>query len=293
MPVDALLKRCIGFLVTVAVAPAAMAGLSDWQVTPGGTSFDLNYTANWQPYSTPGVNPNNASAAASGTTHGIDWTIWDNYGPHGNASDGTNLNAFGGQQFDAKALYLRHDNANLYVGLVTGFNPAGTSLDGVNYRMGDLAIDLDAAHSTARLGVITLTDSAGHSGSTQLVSGGTWNVPNGDTGWTDVPTNYLSGGAVVGNDIHYAYTNLGITYNDTYTQSLKSVYLLEWTIPISELGLTNGQAVSVTWGPSCSNDIITANHNVAVPEPGSLTAVGAVGLLALGRRRRRRGQRRA
>src|SRR5437899_2262923 len=81
--VSAFFKRCLGLVVAVAIAPAAMAGLSDWHVTPGGTQFDLNFTANWQPYSTSNVNPNNPNAPASGFTNGIDWTIWDNYGPHG------------------------------------------------------------------------------------------------------------------------------------------------------------------------------------------------------------------
>ena len=287
------IKSCLSFGLGAAalVAQPARAGIGDWHVNTGGPTFDSNFTAMWVPYGTPGVtpNPNNSAAPAKGTTNGIDWTIWDNYGPHGNASTGShhNLSDYGGQQFDAKAMYVRNDNIDLFVGIVTGFNPAGFSRDGIHYALGDLAIDPDPVHHTARLGVVTLSGSAGDSGTTSLVSGGTWNVPNAATGWNSFPTNYLSGGSTVANDIQYTYSDLGISYLDAVTGKSVEQYLLEFTIPLSELGTKNGQSVSLSWGPNCGNDIIGAVHQVSVPEPAGLTALGSLSLLALRRRNRR------
>src|SRR5205085_4627379 len=134
----------------------------------GPALYDQNFTAMWVPYGTQGVtpNPNNASAPATGNVQGITYSIWDNYGPHGNASTGSfhNVQDFGGEQFDAKAMFVRNDITNLYVGIVTGFNPAGVvDSDNVSYKLGDLAINPDHAHATSQFGVISLAGTAGTS----------------------------------------------------------------------------------------------------------------------------------
>jgi hypothetical protein len=280
-------KWVFGLSLAALAAPASQASLSDWHVTTGGTQFDSTTGALWTPYGVPGtsVNPNNANNQSSGFIKGIDWSIWDNYGPHGNGSQ--NVNNFGGQQFDAKAMFVRNDSTNLYVGIVTGFNPAGVTFGSTTYKLGDLAIDEDVANRTSKFGAISVDAAAGTSGTTTLVSGGTWNVPDSATGFNNVPTNYLTGGATVATDVKYTYTDLHVDYTDKVTGNNVDTYLLEYTIPLADLGLTNGSEVSLSWGPSCGNDIITACHQTAVPEPASIGLLGSLGMLSLARRRRK------
>ena len=292
-----LSKWVLGLGVAVLAAQSAQADLASWHVTPGGqnqTQFDQNFTALWVPYGVPGStpNPNNASAPANGQINGIDYSIWDNYGPHGNAATGSfhNVQDFGGQQFDAKAMFVRNDANNLYVAIVTGFNPAGvTDSDGVSYKLGDLAINPDHAHATSQFGVISLAGPAGSSGTTSLVAGGTWYVPNAAQGWDDVKTNYLSGGNTLATDVHYAYSDLGLSYRDDTTGKYVTTYLLEYSIPLADLGASNGESFTFSWGPSCSNDILTTTHTVtAVPEPASISVLGGAAILLLSRRRAKR-----
>ncbi len=288
------IKGVLGLGLAALAGHSAQANPADWHLNLGGTSFDTNNTALWVPYGNPATttNPNNANAASYGQVNGIDYTIWDNYGPHGNGSTGNhhNLQDFGGQNFDAKAMFSRSDSSNLYVGLVTGFNPAGLTIDGVSYKMGDLAINPDFANKTSQFGVVTLSGSAPTSGTTSLYAGGAWNVPNGAQGWSGPPlTNLAGGGTLIGNDIRYTYTDLGVSYHDVVSGTNVEQYLLEWSIPLNEVGAKVGQDFSISWGPSCGNDIIQTRHTVtAVPEPASFSILGGLGVLALSRRRSRK-----
>ena len=282
-----LLKFVLGLGAAMVTVQPAIADLATWNITPGGTTFNLGQYANWTPYG--GTNQNNANAATNGKINGIDYSIWDGFGPHGNANTATNFHdvqEFGGQNFDAKAMYLRNDNTNLYVGIVTGLNPASFVESGVTYKLGDLAINPDFANKTSQFGVISLTSPAGTSGNTNLVAGGIWNVPNVAEGWDTPLTNVQSGSTLVSSAVHYSYTDLGIKYQDATTGTMVESYLLEYSVALSSLGAKNGQSYSVSWGPDCSNDIISVTHTVAVPEPASMSLLGGLGMIALARRRR-------
>ncbi len=103
-------------LTAVLGTSAARGALIDWDVTPGGTNFGTGQYADWLPGG--GTNPNNSQSASSGVVGSISYTIWDGFGPHGNANAGGNHDDrdFGGQQFDAKAMFARNDATNLYIG---------------------------------------------------------------------------------------------------------------------------------------------------------------------------------
>ena len=99
-------------------------------------------------------------------------------------------------------------------------------------------------------------------------------------------SNYLTGGTTVATDVHCSYTDLGISYLDNVTGRYQEQYLIEYSISLADLGLTKGGDVSLSWALSCDNDIITATHNVSVPEPASMSILGVTGIALLARRRR-------
>lgn len=281
-----------GSLLTLSSFAQLNGDLRDWFVDPGGTRFGWGSFANWVPGG--GANPNNSAHAASGQYRDISWTIWDGYGPHGNATQGRHhdLRDFGGQQFDIKAIYVRNDPSWLFVGIVTGFNPNGT-LDpygrSVIYEPGDLAIDPDWAHRTSRLGVEVPLMPAGSAGQATLVQGGQWDVPHRRYGFPPPPyTNIASGATPISREVRFRYTDLGITYYDPVTRRDKPVYFLEFGIPLESLGRTTGEEVTLSWSFSCGNDYMSLTHQL-VPEPSSWLSLFAGGgpTFLIWRRRRR------
>ncbi len=282
--------------LSLVLCGSARAALIDWNVNPGGTYFNLNQFANWKPGG--GANPNNKFGAATGTSGNVTWSIWDGYGPHGNATVGTshNANDFHGQRYDVKAMYSRSDANNLYVGIVTGINLAGTRdpvFTNTFIYGGDLAIDPNFASATSRLGVITPKVKFGTSGFTSMVKGGIWNIPNQAVGFGPSPySSYKSGGTVIANDVKYNYTYTGVNYYDDFSRQNMPIYLLEYTIPIADLQKPAGQSVALSYAQTCNNDSLQMSTAalgplVAVPEPTSLGA-GALLLIGLATRRRKR-----
>lgn len=263
----------------------AAANLIDWHVDPGSTTLNAGQYANWLPYG--GTNPNNSSAAVRGTTNGIAWTVWDGYGPHGNSATGTHKNAwdYGGQEYDVKAMYVRNDLKNMYVGVVTGFNPAGlmdSPSNPVWYHVGDLAINYDWSHNTAGLGVVLPTASAGSSGSAAVMRGGTWYTPNAC--WPTPPlSNYKTGGTSAGS-ASYSYTDLGVRYYDAATGTYKDMFLLEASVPMELTSFSVGSNVDVAWGMTCNNDFMDVDFTV-VPEPSAMALIGVMGVMGVRRRR--------
>jgi len=307
------LAACVAFLSS-ALGTRAHASLADWHVSlPSYGHFGWNGYHNWRPFNNP--NPNKASAASTGTDGDITWYIWDGYGPGGSpGSDNPDARYndhrdFGGQTFDVKAMYTRTDATRLHVAIATAFNPSGTADpdQGGNIVPGDIALNSDWAHATAQFGVLLPDVAVGSSGKTQLVKGGTWDVPNQNLGASPPPyTNYKSGGQIVSNDVNYAYTKLPFNYYDTKTQTNKWINLFEFSIPLSALttltapaggqGVTPAAAPGTTpltlaWSEGCRNDyasVTTSLANVAIPEPATAAVLGVGAIALFGRRRRRR-----
>jgi hypothetical protein len=234
-------------------------------------------------------------------TNGVSWTIWDGYGPHGNTGfSGSyhDLRNFGGQQFDAKAMYLKNDANYLYIGLVTGADPNGVP-DPYGrqrtYKAGDFAINPDFDHQTSQYGILLPTGPAASSASTTLMHGGTWWSPDSDVGWAGPPyANYKTGGTSMGNVANYMYTALSynghaVTYYDPTTNHDKQIYLYEARVSMNDIGLTPGHNVNVSWAVSCNNDFISGSHTAVVPEPASLAGIGGslLGWVLLRFRRRK------
>lgn len=236
----------------------------------------------------------------------IDGKPWD-WGIHqtGNASDwtpGASVNAwaqedqtggantflnpgYGGQKYDAEAIYVDWDSSNVYVGLFTGL-PPGTKNSGGDYAPGDFAFDF-GNDGTYEFGLVTTTNLG------QTVGGLYKQVNWGKGLWNGVTPTAVLGGTLAGlGTVKYpskGYTNIGAFATDTH-------YFIEAAIPIEAFGAYWGvggpnQKFYLQWTMQCANDVIGVDPPVQVPEPSSalLLALG-MGSLTWMRRRSRRGR---
>lgn len=250
-------------LATLCVASHAQAYVIDGNFTDWGIQQTGN-ASDWKP---------NSSVKA--------WTQEDQTG-------GANayLNpGYGGQKYDAEAIYVDWDSSNVYVGLFTGLPPGTKNANG-NYAPGDFAFDF-GDDGSYEFGLVT-TGTAGKT------IGGLYKQVNWGKGlWDNVTPTAVLGGTLagVGNLMFPAsgYKNIGTYKNDTH-------YFIEASIPISAFGAfwgPNGpnEKFYLQWTMYCGNDVIGLDPPAQVPEPASglLVALG-LGSLAWMRRRSRRGR---
>lgn len=216
--------------------------LSDWGVTPG-----LYGASTW----TPGA--------------GIQYTVED----QSPSTPGGYLNpGYGGQGFDAEAMYATYDNNNLYFAIVTGKSP-GTDL---GYRPGDIAFDF-GNDGSYEYGIETTGANQGNLYSVNSWGTGLWGT--GDpTEMTGNPL-LLGSGSLV-------YNMLTVGGNPLY---LGDHYVIEGYIPLSLFGSNWSRGFKMSWTETCGNDVISMNVHTA-PEPATMALFG-MGLAGLGVLRRR------
>lgn len=208
---------------------------------------------------------------------------------------------YGGQAYDAEAMYVAWDSLNLYVAIATGHSPLTLDKPSSNsYGPGDIAIDF-GINGSFDYGIELLgstTTLRGHVYSNVNWALGVWKSNGSWTGYQDPntaanraladpahPTSILSGtdrgtGTV-------AYTTVGQNNYGAWPGDLH--YFYEVSVPLSSFGAdwTNGNNFRVHWTQNCANDSIwvDATATKQVPEPGTLALLplGMVGLMALRR----------
>ncbi len=210
---------------------------------------------------------------------------------------------WGGQAYDAEAMYVNWDANKLYVAIATGHNPNTVNNPlGNSYAAGDIAIDF-GNNSSWDYGIELLgsaTTTSAHVYSDVNWAYGLWKAngayvgsPYGNSLTADHahPTSILSGTDEGAGTLAYTTTgqnNYGVKASDLH-------YFYEVAIPLAAFGNDWGVGTqfNIHWTQNCANDAISvmgmidARDQTQVPEPGTLALLplGLFGLIVLRRRK--------
>lgn len=195
---------------------------------------------------------------------------------------------YGGQRYDAEAIYLDWDAHWLYVLIVTGLPPNNPHNPAANsYGAGDIAIDF-GRDQTWEYGM-AVKDYAGLTPGTVYAATawnyGIWSAP-GQLATPSRPATdivALRSGTAVGTG-QLVYSSVGINNVGQYASDLH--YVIEAALPLSAFGSNWGAGgplvpFDVQWTMYCANDIITVDPLPAgqVPEPAAPLALAAAAAL--------------
>ncbi len=265
----------LAFALAAVLSGPAIAG-----TTPVSTGIVVDGNlADWQ------INKTTFASSLSGVTY----TVKDSTG-----NINTYLNpGYGGQAYDAEALYTVMQDGKLYIALITGHNPLTPDNPAANsYGAGDFAI------SFGQNGVYDLGINIGKGFG---VEGGVYANPTWAYGLWDVngnsttvnpdtshPTSLISGTKI--GDAELSYTATGVKGYGTWLDDLHYFYEIALDMSVLELGGWDGfSSFDIHWTENCANDNILVSTNALssagssgndVPEPGSLALIG-LGMLGV------------
>ncbi len=141
------------------------------------------------------------SSAVQAYTIDGNWNDWINLSGAGSASDWTPIDSsvkyevedqntsylnpgYGGQAYDAEAMYVKRDNSNIYVAVITGRDPNASG-----WRWGDIAPDF-GNDGSFEYGLVTICDAGQHQSSGIGNSGDFYRVSDWNVGIWDAPNQY-------------------------------------------------------------------------------------------------------
>lgn len=199
---------------------------------------------------------------------------------------------WGGQAYDAEALYALIEGNTLFIALATGHNPETSNNPAANsYGAGDFAIDFgkDGRYEVG-INIKPGWDTFG-------TAGGVYGNPTWALGLWDSSGHYtqsaadpshptsMTAGTSLGNAelvISTGKTGFGTKPSDTHY-----FYEIGLSLDLLRKAGWDGDAFNIHWTENCANDSIMVDPPSAVPEPGTLALLplGLIGLAALRRRK--------
>jgi len=192
---------------------------------------------------------------------------------------------YGGQDYDAEALYFAYDDTYAYFGVATGFPSDGIS----NYRPGDIALDFGCDGSWD-FGIETTNWTNNTKGALYQTDNCDWRTPSYSSSFPselkDMPTC---------DRVWKAHSSDALYPNLIYTTcATNSHYFIEAAVPIDQLPFSSGPDLTTFkahWTMSCGNDVVETGCMTytppndtppppAIPEPATCTLLGS-SLLAM------------
>lgn len=181
---------------------------------------------------------------------------------------------YGGQLYDAEALYIDYTATNVFIAVLTGMpksNPQNPSIN--SYGPGDLVFNFNGG--TPEFAVKILTD--GSYSANNFYAGSSWN-----NGIYPYIVSVKTGTLVSSADVAYSISPV-VGLGNLSTSSTDNHYFIEARIPVSSFGSywsSNGPttSVEVSWGALCANDMIYAQ---IVPEHSTYLSVMTLSCAAI------------
>jgi hypothetical protein len=196
---------------------------------------------------------------------------------------------YGGQAYDAEAMYTFADNSNLYIALVTGLSP-NTPTFGNSYGPGDFAIDF-GRDGTFEFGIQTTGADIGKVYKNVVWDLGLWDTSNRYINHSHQPANPLHPTSI--KEGTGTYVGMGqliydasLSFNNMGQHAADYHYVIEAAIPLAVFNGFSG-LFDIHWTMNCANDSISVDPELArVPEPTTL-ALLMLGLTGMAFSKRR------
>lgn len=202
---------------------------------------------------------------------------------------------YGGQNYDAEAIYIKSDALNFYVAVVTGLSSSNTV-----YPAGDLAFDF-GKNGSYEYGVVVKSDAGLHSnggignqGEVYKVS--QWNYGLWDVNGNPISTSHKSADTLHPTTIKEGVKKIGtdladVVYSNNPITLLGALggnhYVIEARISKSVFSQEDlAQSFNLHWTMACANDSILVDPSVNVPTPTVLPML-ALGMSVLFRIKKR------